>query len=61
MPKKMNMPKIIYTVTIERSSLCEFKVEASSEQEAEDLAMQEAYDRNWAMDDADYYVEDVSK
>lgn len=55
------MPKITYTVAIKRSSVCEFEIEANSEQEAEDLAMQEAYDRNWAMDDADYYVEDVSK
>ena len=56
----MKKLKITYTVAIRRTSVCEFEVEANNEQEARELAMQEAYDRNWAMDDADYEVDDVS-
>lgn len=55
----MKKLKITYTVAIKRSSVREFTVEANNEQEARELALQEAFDRDWAMDDADYDVDYV--
>lgn len=43
-----------YRVDVERIAFHTFEVEASSKEEAEQLAEQLAYDMDWALEDADY-------
>lgn len=48
-----------FNVSIERVSFASFDVEANSMEEAEDKAMQQAYDMNWASEEADYNILDT--
>lgn len=45
-----------FSVSIERVSYVSFDVEANSIEEAEEKAMQQAYDMNWASEEADYNI-----
>lgn len=48
-----------FKVSIERVSFASFDVEANSMEEAEEKAMQQAYDMNWASEEADYNILDT--
>lgn len=48
-----------FNVSIERVSFVSFDVEANSMEEAEEKAMQQAYDMNWASEEADYNILDT--
>jgi hypothetical protein len=50
-----------YQITISRvqHSLKEFIVDAESQEEAEDIAMDQAYNTTFSYGDADYEIDDV--
>jgi predicted secreted protein len=47
-----------FTITIERTSVEEFTVEAENAEDAQNKAMEEAVNTNWASFEADYKVLD---
>lgn len=53
--------KTKYTVTIKRCSYDDFVVEAISEKEAKELALDEAVNTNWASVEAEYDIEEIKK
>lgn len=48
-----------FEVAISRIQTMRFDVTAKNEEEAIDKALDMAYNEDWAMEDADYEVEDV--
>jgi len=47
-------PKKTFSINIERSAVETFEVEAESLEEAEELALKEAYNTDWASSEAEY-------